>query len=128
MPLLIKLSIRLRRHVFYHLPYFFPVALNVAIGTSYAFIFVLFFFLQVVFGLFNDLKIHTRCTENRILRIILEHLGYVLTFFCWINVWASMTSTMPFSIIRGWAHLDDFLLLLCIFLILLFWNLFQQNV
>jgi hypothetical protein len=93
---------KLRHHIFYHLPYFFPIALNVAIGTSYAFIFVLFFFLQISFGLFNDLKIHENCgVQNKIVKCIVVHLGLVLSFFAWVNVWGAMTSTMPFYIRKG---------------------------
>jgi len=83
--------------VFYHLPFFFPIALNVVTGTSYAFIFVLFFFLQVTFGLFNDLKIHEACgVENKIIKCIVQNLGFVLTFFAWVNFWAADTAQMPF--------------------------------
>lgn len=93
---------KLRHHIMYHLPFFFPVALNVATGTSYAFIFVLFFFLQVTFGIFNDLKIHVACgVENKIVKVILQNLGYVLSFFAWVNLWGADTSPMPFYMMKG---------------------------
>ena len=101
--MLVKLVAKLRHHVMYHLPFFFPIALNVVIGTSYAFIFVLFFFLQITFAIFNDFKIHLACgVENKFIKCIAQNLGYVLTFFAWVNVWGASTSPMPFYIRRAW--------------------------
>ena len=95
------MSKKVHYHVLNHLPFFFPFALNIVTGTSYSFLFVLFFIVQITYALLNELKIQNNCVENKIIKAILNNLGLILTFFCWINLWGAMTSQMPFVIRKG---------------------------
>jgi hypothetical protein len=100
-PLVVKAGLKFRHHLMYHLPFFFPFALNIVTGTSYAFLLVLFFFVQVAFAIFNDLKIHRNCVENKVIKIIAESIGYVLTFFAWVNLWGATMNPMPFNVVKN---------------------------
>jgi hypothetical protein len=74
----------------------FPFALNIVTGTSYSFLMVIFFICVFCLLMFNLWKIHRQCVEHPVLRIILESLAYILSFFLLLNVWPTSPNPMPY--------------------------------
>jgi len=63
---------------------------------------IMFFASAFCFLIFNLWKLHRQCVEHKVLRVILESLGYVLSFFLLLNVWPTGTNTMPYSVVKAW--------------------------
>ena len=85
----------------YYMPILFPFALNVMTGTTYSFLIIMFFISAFCFLIFNLWKLHRSCVEHKVLRVILEILAYVLSFFLLLNVWPTGTNRMPYSVVRA---------------------------
>ena len=62
----------------------------------------MFFISTFCFLIFNLWKLHRSCVEHKVLRVILESLAYVLSFFLLLNVWPTGTNRMPYVVVRGW--------------------------
>ena len=84
------------------MPILFPFALNVMTGMTYTFLMIMFFVSTFCFLIFNMWKLHRQCVEHKVLRVILESLAYVLSFFLLLNVWPTGTNPMPYVVIKGW--------------------------
>jgi hypothetical protein len=83
------------------MPILFPFALNVMMGMTYTFLMIMFFVSAFCLLIFNLWKLHRQCVEHKVLRIILESLGYVLSFFLLLNVWPTGTNPMPYVVIKA---------------------------
>jgi hypothetical protein len=94
-----KMSKKIHDHVLNGLPFLFPFALNLLTGSSFGFMFFWFFLVVACFILINGLKIHENFIQNAVVRIILDNLAYILTFFFYINMWATTSAEMPYVIV-----------------------------
>lgn len=83
------------------MPILFPFALNVMTGTTYTFLIIMFFVSIFCFLIFNLWKLHRSCVDHKVLQVILESLGYILSFFMLLNVWTTDTNPMPYSVVKA---------------------------
>ena len=77
-------------------PFFIMFAINFVTGSNYAFDMCLFFFVLLCLVLFNLVSIHKKCVEHKVFLAILENLWMVLSFFWFVNVWASGRWQQPY--------------------------------
>ncbi len=110
----------------YYMPILFPFALNVMTGTCYTFCIIIFFVSLFFFLVFNLLKLHRQCVENKALRVILESAAYIASFFLLLNVWPSGTNPMPYNVYKAWGENDLFALIFALFYLIYFILLYSN--
>ena len=69
-------------------------------GTTHAFVFIIFYISFGFLLIFNLWKLQTRCVENKVLRILIEILGYAFSFFMFLNIWVTEVDEMPYVIVK----------------------------
>jgi len=47
------------------------------------------------------MKIQNNCVQNKIIKIILSNLFYILTFFFWVNQWGANTDSLPYILVQA---------------------------
>ena len=81
-----------------YMPILIVFPLNIITGTTYAFDFCLYFFVMVPLLLFNLLQLHKKCIDHKIFIVILENLWLILSFFWFVNIWATDRWIQPYYI------------------------------
>jgi hypothetical protein len=84
--------------VFYS-PLSILLPLNILTGTAYAFSISLFFIIFLTVILFNTIKIHRKCFENKGVIVVAENLWILMTIFYCVNQWAAHPITMPYIVL-----------------------------
>jgi hypothetical protein len=80
------------------MPLLVTSVLNILVGTSFAFCFVLYFIVLLAMIPFNLLELHKKLTTNKIALCICENLWIIATFFWLVNIW----STGKHQSLYGW--------------------------
>lgn len=72
--------------------------LNIITGTSKSFCFTIYFVIGLVIVLFNQCKLHRKCSEHKCVSAIFENLWLLVTFFFIVNQWGASTIFMPYAV------------------------------
>jgi hypothetical protein len=100
-PMGIKLAKKVEEFEISYFPLLILFPLNLITGTAYAFLIVDFFFTMAALVLFNLMKLHYGCTENKCVRVVLDNLWLVLIWFMMINLWGATPLWQPYIVVAG---------------------------
>lgn len=100
-PPVLKLGSKVEEFQYFIFPLLILFPLNLNTGTAFAFLIVDFFFIMAAIILFNLMKVHLSCCENKCIRVILENLWIILLFFMTVNQWGATPIMQPYILTEG---------------------------
>lgn len=80
------------------LPMLITFALNLILGTTYAFNLILFFIVIIPVVLFNLFELHKKFFDHKVFICIFENLWLIFSFFWLLNIWVTGKYQQPYYI------------------------------